>query len=625
MRDPEAFRHDRSTYERPTYKFRCGRAAEWKKPCWQGPGPDGTCGGTAECTPARIGDRFECRRPAIAGGPCADGPNSDGSCCRQHPPCRPRRTLRRVRGLISILAFTATAALIAMFLTLAPDSKARLVPLNPGPLTDSHAKFTSDQGCVACHEPHDAPASGWFAAAFVDSDVTGRCLSCHAFAGPERRAHNTVFADRPDLGAMACAACHREHEGEMADIAELTDAQCNSCHRVKMASFSKNHPPFSENFPHFRRTSVQFDHIRHLNIFAQAREAPKTCTACHAVEGAGAEVRPMGFEETCAACHGDKIARREMVVLRLPEFEENLLDLDDVIEVCGPLPEWFEPEDEYEPISFDEEMTPIGAYLLGVPPDEPEEYGKPMQDLIFEMAEYGASPLEERIEDRAQDGDAGPLLAGLNPDAAKRTACAWAANLEYELPDEPTFGGWYGDEFELIYRPSGHADPVIRSWIEFAIAAAASAEDEEDLKRAIAMRDSLLDRESGPGACVWCHAVTQEGDDEGALIVEWRYSKDALSPHTVYRHGPHIGLLSAEGADMMEAGKGCQTCHLFNKEALYADAFDGNDPHDFESNFLPITKEVCAECHAKGEVRQECQLCHVYHKGAASKLTGILK
>ena len=44
-----------------------------------------------------------------------------------------------------------------------------------------------------------------------------------------------------------------------------------------------------------------------------------------------------GFEKTCAACHGGQMAQREMVVLRLPAFEESGIDLESVVDACGPV------------------------------------------------------------------------------------------------------------------------------------------------------------------------------------------------------------------------------------------------------------------------------------------------
>ena len=44
-----------------------------------------------------------------------------------------------------------------------------------------------------------------------------------------------------------------------------------------------------------------------------------------------------GFEKTCAACHGGQMAQREMVVLRLPEFEDSSIDLESVVDAFSPV------------------------------------------------------------------------------------------------------------------------------------------------------------------------------------------------------------------------------------------------------------------------------------------------
>ena len=622
MMDPDKYKHDRSRYERPTYPWRCGRGADWDKPCSSGPNPDGSCGGTSESAPATVGDRHECRRVAINGGPCTNGPLPDGSCSQQRPPCRPRRSLRRIRGLVSLFSAGAVIAIIALLLTISSDQgSATLIPLSPGPLTDQHAKFTGDLGCVACHESHGDIEGGWFDAALHDNDLTGQCLDCHTFGGPARLAHNTTFENGRDLGEFACVSCHTEHQGRDAEITGLTDTQCNSCHKVSVRSFAGNHPEFPGDFPHERRNSIQFDHVNHIGVhFTDARyteRAPASCTDCHAAEAAMAAVEPAGFAQNCVACHGEVMSSKPMVVLSLPELTEYGYDVDEIQELCGPI-EDMDSIEEYETISYDE-MTPIGAYLLGVPLDDADEYGEAMQELVLAMAENGASPLAELLEERTDNGAA--LLAGLNPEVVKRTACAWASNLEYESPEEAEFGGWYGDYLELSYRPQGHADPVARAWIDFSIAAVAEAEDDEDYERAQEVRWQLLDAKTGVGACMKCHAVSQTGEDEDALAVEWTYHEGEAASHTIYAHGPHLSILSAEGADLAASETGCQTCHKFNVEAPYREAFQDSDPHHFESNFLPITKETCASCHAKGEVRQECQLCHVYHTKPGFKLT----
>ncbi|MDP7638073.1 MAG: hypothetical protein QF577_11090, partial [Phycisphaerae bacterium] len=119
------------------------------------------------------------------------------------------------------------------------------------------------------------------------------------------------------------------------------------------------------------------------------------------------------------------------------------MDREAVIEACGANPE-AEEEDEYESISSDE-MSVIAAYMMGKPIDDFEAYGEAFQELVMGMAEDGTGALVDMIEGSGAAVDPAVLLAGLNPEVTKRMACAWAANLEYELPAEPTFGGWYGD------------------------------------------------------------------------------------------------------------------------------------------------------------------------------------
>ena len=153
LKDPDYFKHTRNSYERPNFKYRCGREKNWQKPCSQGPNPDGSCGGTSECAPFKKGDRYECRRPPNAGGPCEEGPRADGSCSRCHPPCIPQPTLRVIRGRLVLFTVSFAVALIGFLLIF---SKARaatwLSPVDPGPLTAKHAKFAEELRCASCHQ-----------------------------------------------------------------------------------------------------------------------------------------------------------------------------------------------------------------------------------------------------------------------------------------------------------------------------------------------------------------------------------------------------------------------------------------------------------------------------------------
>ena len=631
MMDPNKFRHDVSRYERPNRKFRCGRAAEWGKPCEAGPDGKGGCGGTSECRPAKVGDRYECRRSALFGGPCTDGPNPTGTCSQEHPPCRPRRTIRSVRGLMAIGAFTGVVAVIALLLTIGSGDAARNAITSAGPLTGGHANFTAETGCVACHEPHGEDAGGWFLAAFEEKDISASCTNCHTFGGDATLAHNSTFANDSKSSAAtgtSCISCHTEHRGEDFDIRKMSDTQCGTCHEKEISSFNKDHPAFGADFPHDRRTAIRFDHTSHISKHFQDQRlidvAPKDCTSCHIVDAAEQTVAPAGFDESCATCHADTIPRRELVLLRLPEFEENLIDADVVAEMCGPSAETWEmvreamdsdepvavaEEEDYEAVSVDE-PTAASAYLLGTPVDDAAEYGEPMQALIMGLVEDGPSVLADAVDERAGTGAANAMLAGLNTELVRRVSCAWAANLEYEAPSDPDFGGWYGDGVELKYRPTGHGDPVVQAWVNFGTIS--MFEDDEDLSEvAEAMRDGLLNPKEGVGACVKCHAVSDDGD--GGVNVEWQFNDATSRSFTFYSHGAHLNLLNPSGVNLADPEAGCRTCHKINEDAAYGDSFAQSDPHHFESNFNPINQETCAQCHDTGQVRQDCQLCHVYH------------
>jgi len=632
--DTERFRHDRSAYERPVTKLRCGRGALWGRPCLRGPNADGTCGGTSECAPAKspTSGRFECRRPPAAGGPCAEGPLPDGRCAHRQPPCTPRSTFRHTRGRLTLFAVGLILALIAGFSSDVRIGEGGVNLVDPGPLFGSHAGFAPLGDCATCHEPHGAAGGMWLAAFTGDADMTDRCLSCHTFAGNPRSAHNETFPDRPDMAQVSCNTCHSEHKGADADLARLTDAQCASCHLDQFDEFPREHPAFPEGFPHFQEASIKFDHASHVGVhFSDAKvadRAPTSCASCHDVVTAESAVVPKGFAETCDACHGTQIARRDMVVLRFPELESSEIDRDAVLDVCGPTLEQFEtlrermdamesgdalPGDEeeaYESVST-EELTPVASYLLGVASDDMESYSAPMQDLVMGMVEEGVAPLASLIDEKFGKPLASRLLTGLNPEVVKRLACAWAANVEYEAPADPEMGGWFGEGLDLLYRPIGHADPVVQGWIEASLEAGATGDE-----HAILLRDELISSDEGPGACIKCHAVKAIGEDPASderLGVAWRFQHDDARPHDHYSHRAHINLVQAGSADMSTVSVGCRFCHKLDSGADFMASFKDHDPRTFQSNFQGIRIDTCAQCHREDEVRQDCQLCHRYH------------
>ncbi len=74
--------------------------------------------------------------------------------------------------------------------------------------------------------------------------------------------------------------------------------------------------------------------------------------------------------------------------------------------------------------------------------------------------------------------------------------------------------------------------------------------------------------------------------------------------------------------------KNCLTCHVPRDADSHDDFFlhyfsgapEGvspgrTDPLGARGNFGPISRGLCAECHAAGRERNDCLTCHVYHPG----------
>lgn len=621
----EKFRHDRSPYERPTLGWRCGRTAFWKRSCARGPSASGVCGGAADCQPGRQGEGWQCRRRPADGGPCPNGPGPDGACGSTHPPCVPRPTQRVWRGRITLLAIGLALALVALLAGGADMRSERLSSLDPGQLSAAHAHFAGEAGCASCHAAHGQGASGWWRAFWRKGTAEApvrplatMCMDCHGFGGHESLAHNQVFEKRADLGRTDCLMCHTEHKGRGAPTSTITEAQCQSCHTLKVHGFAVDHPPFPANFPHDHARSTRFDHINHFGkYFADPRMVARVpaggCVGCHQIENAGRVIRPAGFETACAGCHGDAIGRREFVLFRWPEVEKNEIPIDEVVEACGvdseglaefraalesarrgeprPAPK---PAPPFSAVSADQ-PTAMAAYLLGAPADDVAQYGTPVQELVRGMMRDGIDPLMQAVTRLGAAANPQGLLAGLNSEQLRRAACAWAANKEYAPPGQSALPGWRADALELRYSKPAHADPTLRAWIE-TLAAATPPASGDDRERFLAARKELLSPGDGPGACLKCH--TAAGPADGPLTINWRHTLGDARPLSRFDHRPHIDLIGPE--------KTCTGCHRLAAAATPEGVV-----------FQPLTLGSCTTCHAASRVRDDCQLCHVYHRDHA--------
>ncbi len=356
---------NQSRYERPNSQWVCGHASEGC-PCRVGPSPDGKCRATTECSPRlvlRPGEKkgtWACTRPADWGGPCASGPLPDGTCCRPIIACRPVRSMRERRGLVTCAV--VAACLGGMLVGLSGSTRDSFV--NPRALSTQHsgAEFAhmaehagGGRGCVLCH----VGANDRFGKLLVDalevsrvslrpavlvsrhpkdfSQMDHSCLACHAVES---------FHQADVARDTSCSACHREHLGDH-PMAPVDAANCIDCHGDQaqmlaarqrslampatmfvrsvpsgrivhsvgrpaegytevITGFSVDHPEFRvlrENSPDLN--TLKFNHRLHLtgSDIPPVNGRLLDCAYCHKPDASGAYMARISFEQSCRACH----------------------------------------------------------------------------------------------------------------------------------------------------------------------------------------------------------------------------------------------------------------------------------------------------------------------------------
>jgi len=160
-------------------------------------------------------------------------------------------------------------------------------------------------------------------------------------------------------------------------------------------------------------------------------------------------------------------------------------------------------------------------------------------------------------------------------------------------------GGWYRQDFSVLYKPVGHRDDFMRAWLDYS--GTQYGKDKAGL--AAPVFDMLSDKQA-QGQCAKCHSV--DGVRGENRSVNWKPFKVLRSSKkfTKFSHEPHFGQFK---------DKGCLACHVVDSDAKYTDTYKSLDPKVFVSNFKPVKQQQCSECHQPKIAGQTCILCHVYH------------
>lgn len=666
-------------YERPNQPWVCGLAAEGGS-CPAGPSARGHCPAMAECAPIRDGDRWICNRSTLRGGPCDVGPTPDGECGRILK-CRPTRSLRSIRG-----RFVSACAMLALGVaTIVLASNWRDRAIAPGPLARQHAQLMERTGeaaqCAACHAAAEQNIGGWMASlvSFHSEQPTQSqlCIKCHdktISAALATSPHNVAaevleqIQDQRNLplphpkreeSGIACSACHAEHRGAGVNLAAMNNAACQSCHQQQFESFAADHPSFGI-WPYERRTRIAFNHAIHREKhFAEMKQA-FDCRACHVEDSTGKVEILARYEAACAKCHDEKIATstaKGVALLALPTLDVAALHAAGLD--IGPWPKSATGD-------FDGRLPPAMKLLLAADPAaaqaiaklgpafdfqdvDPKDRGQleasaaiaaAIKKLITELAASAQTTVHDRLSNvlgrNLPPDDVRALVAGLSPDTLRGAVDGWSlggaatngaqaspAGVSTPATNSTTrnshgglmfavTGAWARDDAtsSIRYRPSGHADPVLATWLQVV----AETPKLNDRPIAAAMFKEMS-KVNAPGLCVSCHSAENQAEHNGTLTINWQAFDPSTEPRgfTKFSHAPHLTITSL--AD-------CTHCHAVDAKAAAAAAYTDFDPARFVSDFAPLTKQHCTECHTARAAGDACQQCHNYHvDGKSARLT----
>ncbi len=240
------------------------------------------------------------------------------------------------------------------------------------------------------------------------------------------------------------------------------------------------------------------------------------------------------------------------------------------------------------------------------------------EEAAGETDTTNAKPDGGASADTASKADANApadALAGSDAAAARpQTRAAPVISIKSDVDPESwaEYGGWYQQDYAIFYRPTGHKDKFIYSWLFLTGPQAPKG----DTSPAAAVFDVLTGKDA-QGSCTKCHSV-DEIQGKGRLV---NFSPPSVASKqgrfTNFIHEPHFGLLETRVALENRIGvvenRGCLTCHNLEKGRPYLKSYEQGNPQNFVSNFGEVKKDLCQTCHTNSMARQDCLTCHKYH------------
>lgn len=248
--------------------------------------------------------------------------------------------------------------------------------------------------------------------------------------------------------------------------------------------------------------------------------------------------------------------------------------------------------------------TPRGA----APSGQTDDLLSPTEAELNEIRAHG------KLSGRAPRSEKGSADASPAPDvmpATPRAKAGSAAGIGSEVDPESwaEAGGWYQQDHAIYYRPAGHKDRFVYSWLVLTGPRAQKG----DTGPAAAVFESLTSKDA-QGSCTKCHSVDAIPGGGRSVAFAPLSVAEKQGRFTRFVHEPHFVAVGNQG---------CLACHKIERTERYLKGYEQGDPLEFASEFTKVTKERCQSCHTTGKARQDCQLCHAYHvNGVVTPIPG---
>ncbi len=243
------------------------------------------------------------------------------------------------------------------------------------------------------------------------------------------------------------------------------------------------------------------------------------------------------------------------------------------------------------------------------PPSANEQPQKKAADQADDLLFLTEDEQREISAHNKNSGKAGPssgvpASAAANSDAAPANSQSKAApvvGIESGLDAESwaEHGGWYQQDHAIFYRPAGHKDKFITSWLTLTGPQAPKG----GASPAAAVFDFLTNKDA-QGSCTKCHSVEDVQGKGRVVNFAPLTAKKKQGRFTRFIHEPHFGVIGS---------RGCLTCHNLETGRPYLKSYEQGNPLTFASEFSAVKKDLCQNCHTSSMARQDCLTCHKYH------------